>query len=313
MRRPPKPTPLLPPGTMSPTSALRLASLALLWGSSFLFIKVSLDGLGPFQIVLARMCAGAIVLGAFLAIRREQLPRQPAVWAHIAVAALIANIVPYFLFAWGEQRVDSAVAGALNATTPLFTVALALFTRTEAMITTTRAAGLALGFVAAVLVVAPWGNVSGSALGALACLAAAASYAIAYVYMHRYLIGRALSPLTLATAQITAGALILAAAAPLLARQATHLTTTVVASVLALGVLGTGLAYILLYRLIQDEGATTASTVIYLVPIVAVILGAIVLGEPITWNLFAGTAVVLTAVALSDKRAAPRGRPRRRL
>lgn len=304
---------------MSRTSALRLGALAMLWGSSFLFIKVSLDGLSPIQIVLARMCAGALVLCAFLAIRREGLPRQPGVWAHIAVAALVANLVPYFLFAWGEQRVDSAVAGTLNATTPLFTVALALSTRTEATITATRVAGLALGFVGAVLIVAPWGNLSGSATGALACLAAAASYGISFVYMHRYLIGRALSPLTLAAAQITAGALILAAAAPLLARQAVHLTTPVVASVLALGVLGTGVAYILNYRLIQDEGATTASTVTYLLPIVAVVLGAIVLGEPITWNLFAGTAMVLAGVALSDKRfvaqrsdvrspARPRGR-----
>lgn len=287
---------------MSRASMLRLGALALLWGSSFLFIKVSLDGLSPIQVVLARMCAGALVLGAFLAISREALPRRGAVWVHIAVAALIANIVPYFLFAWGEQRIDSTVAGTLNATTPLFTAVLAIGTHTEATISTLRAAGLVLGFVGAVLIVAPWQNFSGTATGALACLAAAASYGVSYVYMRRYLIGRALSPLALATAQITAGALMLAAASPLLARQHVELTAPVVASVLALGGLGTGLAYVLNYRLIQDEGATTASTVTYLLPIVAVILGAIVLAEPITWHLFAGAAMVLAGVALSDKR-----------
>lgn len=294
---------------MRPGSPLRLGTLALLWGSSFLFIKVALDGLSPIQIVLARMCAGALVLCAFLAIRREGVPRQPSVWAHIAVASLVANIVPYFLFAWGEQRVDSAVAGALNTTTPLFTFALALATRTETVASTARASGLLLGFLGAIVIIAPWGNFSGGVIGALACLGAAASYGVSYVYMRRYLTGRGLSPLTLAAAQITVGALILAAASPLLARQDMHLTTAVVASVLALGVFGTGLAYILNYRLIQDEGATTASTVTYLLPIVAVILGAIVLTESISWSLLAGTLLVLAGVALSSKRspAAPPG------
>src|ERR671937_544056 len=116
---------------MSRASAIRLALLACLWGSSFLFIKVALDGLSPAQIVLARMAAGALVLLAIVAARHEQLPRRPTTWAHIAVAAVVANLVPYFLFGWGEQRVDSAVAGTLNATTPLFTLAIARATGTE--------------------------------------------------------------------------------------------------------------------------------------------------------------------------------------
>jgi drug/metabolite transporter (DMT)-like permease len=289
---------------MSDASAVRLGALALLWGSSFLFIKVSLEGLSPMQVVLARMCAGALVLCSFLAIRREPLPRHPAVWAQIAVAALMANIIPYFLFAWGEERVDSAVAGALNATTPLFTVVLAIATRTEAGVSATRAAGLLLGFLGAVLIVAPWSDLGGSVAGALACLAAATSYGISYVYMQRVLVGRGMGPLALATAQITAGALMLMLAAPLIARQETHLTTRVVASALALGVLGTGIAYVLNYRLIQDEGATAASTVTYLLPIVAVIVGAIVLSEPITWHLFVGGTIVLAGVAVSQKRGA---------
>jgi drug/metabolite transporter (DMT)-like permease len=283
---------------MTRAGALRLGTLALLWGSSFLFIKVSLDGLSPIQIVLARMCTGALVLGAFLVVAGDALPRQPAVWAHIAVAAIVANLIPYFLFAWGEQHVDSAIAGTLNATTPLFTMALALTTRTEPL-RTHRAIGLALGFLGALLIIAPWHETSGSARGALACLAAAISYAVSYIYMHRYLIGRGHSPLALATAQITAGALMVAVAAPFVARQDVQLTAPVVASALALGALGTGLAYILNYRLIQDEGATTASSVTYLLPIVAVILGAILLGERITWTLVAGTATVLAGIAIS--------------
>jgi drug/metabolite transporter (DMT)-like permease len=290
---------------MSRASALRLAALACLWGSNFLLIKVSLDGLSPIQIVLARMATGALVLLAFVALRGEALPREPRTWGHIAVAAIIANLIPYFLFGWGEQRVDSAVAGTLNATTPLFTVALAVATATEASLNRRRAGGLLLGFLGAVLIISPWRDFSGTAAGALACLAAAFSYAVSYVYMRRYLTGRGTSPIVLATSQLTAGALMLVLAAPLVARQAVDLQLDVVASVLALGTLGTGLAYMLNYRLIHDEGATSASTVTYLLPIVAVILGAAVLGEAITWNLFAGTAIVLAGVALSERRRTP--------
>jgi drug/metabolite transporter (DMT)-like permease len=287
---------------MSRASAIRLALLAVLWGSSFLFIKVALDGLSPIQIVLARMAAGALVLLAIVRARHDQLPRTPKTWAHIAVAAVIANLIPYFLFGWGEQRVDSSVAGALNATTPLFTLAIAYATRTEPTITRERVAGFLLGFLGAVLIVAPWNSEGSSAAGALACLAAALSYGIAYVYMRRYLTNRGTTPIALAGAQISVGALMLIITAPVFADQAVDLQLDVVASVVALGALGTGLAYLLNYQLIHDEGATTASTVTYLLPVVAVILGAIVLTEPITWNLFVGTAIVLAGVAASDKR-----------
>jgi drug/metabolite transporter (DMT)-like permease len=294
------PTP--PHHRMSRASAIRLALLACLWGSSFLFIKLALDGLSPVQIVLARMTPGALVLLAIVAVRHERLPREPTTWARITIAAIIANLIPYFLFGWGEQRVDSAIAGTLNSTTPLFTLAIAYATRTEPTITRQRAGGFLLGFVGAVLIVAPWNSAGGSTAGALACLAAALSYGVSYVYMRRYLTGRGTSSIALAAAQITTGALLLLITAPVLANQAVDLQPDVLASVLALGALGTGLAYLLNYRLIQDEGATTASTVTYLLPIVAVILGAIVLGEPITWNLVVGTGVVLAGVAISDGR-----------
>jgi drug/metabolite transporter (DMT)-like permease len=296
---------------VSRASAIRLGLLALLWGSSFLFIKVSLEGLSPIQIVLARMTAGALVLLGIIALSHDRLPREPWTLGHIAVAAVVGNLIPYFLFGWGEERVDSSIAGALNATTPLFTLAIAFATRTEPNITRERAAGFLLGFLGAVLIVAPWESTGGSAAGALACLAAAASYGISYVYMRHYLTGRGTTPLALAAAQITVGALMLTVTAPVLADQAVDLQLDVVLSVLALGALGTGLAYLLNYRLIQDEGATTASTVTYLLPIVAVILGAIILSEPVTWNLFAGTAIVLAGVGLSERRFAPTGAARR--
>src|SRR3954454_16370357 len=146
------------PRRMSRGSAIRLALLACLWGSSFLFIKVALDGLSPVQIVLGRMTAGALVLLAIVALRHERLPREATTWMRIAAAAIIANLIPYFLFGWGEQRVDSAIAGTLNSTTPLFTLAIAYASRTEPNITRQRAAGFLLGFLGALLIVAPWNS-----------------------------------------------------------------------------------------------------------------------------------------------------------
>jgi drug/metabolite transporter (DMT)-like permease len=190
---------------MSRASAIRLALLACLWGSSFLFIKVALEGLGPMQIVLARMLGGALVLLGIVGVRHERLPREPGTWAHIAVASLVGNLIPYFVFGWGEQRVDSAVAGTLNATTPLFTLVIAFATGTEATVTRERVAGFVIGFLGAVLIVGPWDTASTSLAGAIACLVAAASYGVSYVYMRRYLTGRGTTPIALAASQISIG------------------------------------------------------------------------------------------------------------
>jgi drug/metabolite transporter (DMT)-like permease len=283
---------------------VRFGLLALLWGSSFLFIAVALDGLSPLQIVLSRMCIGAVVLLAVIAGQRLRLPRERALWGHLVIAALIANVIPYFLFAWAEQSVPSNVAGALNATTPLFTLGLAVALRQEQRSTGARLLGLVIGFLGALLVLAPWqeSGALGSRSGQLACLLAAASYAVSYIYMGRFIAGAGIPPLVLSASQLSMGALLLLLTAPLYAAAAVELTLPVVASVLALGALGTGAAYILNYRLLQDEGATTASVVNYFLPIVAVVLGVLVLGEPLTWNLVAGAALVLLGMAIAQGR-----------
>jgi drug/metabolite transporter (DMT)-like permease len=275
----------------------------VLWGSGFLLIKIALEGMSPIQIVLGRLVAAAVVMLGVVAYRKEALPRQLTPWAHLTVMAIVSNIAPYFLFAWGEQHISSGLAGVLNATTPLFTLLLAISTHTERL-TVPRVIGLALGFLGVVVLAAPWhdGGVGSSLLGVGAALLASASYAASYVYARRFLTVRQLSPLVLSTGQMVAGAVLLGALAPGVALQPMTLTTSVVVSVLVLGVVGTGIAYVLNYRLIADEGATAASTVTYLLPIVAVLLGLVVLAEPVGWNLAVGTLVVLVGVALSEGR-----------
>ena len=302
---------------MSRGSAARLVLLALIWGASFLFIELALRGLSPMQIVLGRLLAGSAVLLAILAIRRQPLPRDGVVWGHLALLALVANIAPFFLYGWGQERITSGLAGVLNGTTPLFTIAFALGALPEERLSRARAAGLLLGFLGVILVIGPWDQnpLTSSIPGQLACLGAALCYGISTVYARRFLTGRGTPVLSLSAAQVLIGTVIMLAAAPWLARGPVTLAPEVVASVLLLGGVGTGAAYLLYYRLIGDAGATSTSMVTYLIPVVAVTLGVVVLSEPVSWNLFAGAAVVILGVAVAEGRLRrrpgirPRSRP----
>jgi drug/metabolite transporter (DMT)-like permease len=295
---------------MAPRSLVRLALLALLWGSSFLWIKLALDGLAPLQVALVRLALGAAILLLIVRVRRLRLPRDRATWLALTVAALVGNAIPYLLFAIGEQTVSSSLAGALNATTPLWTLGIGLAARTERQLTPLRLVGLLVGFAGALVILAPWNAPSSGAIGgALACLGAAASYGLGYVYMGRRLAGRGLAPLVLSAAQLTAATGLLVLATPVAGRQPVHLSFAVLAAIGILGALGTGAAYVLNYQLITDEGPTATSTVTYLLPVVAVALGIVFLGEPAAAHLLIGTAIVLVGIALVGRTASsPDGR-----
>jgi len=135
----------MPPAAYRLATSARLGALALLWGSSFLLIKLALRGFTPYQIVLGQLAPGAPVLIAFSYVINERLPRGRRVWVHLAVAALLANLAPYLLFAVAERRIDSAVAGMINATTPLFTVVIAVLVGHETKPTRTQVVGLVVG------------------------------------------------------------------------------------------------------------------------------------------------------------------------
>ena len=282
----------------------RFVALSAIWGSSFLFIKEALEGLAPAQIVLGRLLAGAIVLAAAVGIRHGTWPRDARTWGHLAVLALVANVVPFCLFAWGEKHVSSAAAGVLNAATPLMTMLVALAVLPEERATPVRLLGLAGGFGGVVIILAPWraGAFHGALGGELACVGAAACYGVSFTYTRRFVTSRGYAPASLAAGQIAVAAVFAAAVVPVLAPTTPHLTTHVVLSVVALGAGGTGLAYLLYYGLIAEVGATTASMVTYLMPAVAVVLGVTVRHEPLTFNLVLGAAVVIGSVGLAEGR-----------
>jgi drug/metabolite transporter (DMT)-like permease len=218
---------------------------------------------------------------------------------HLTVAALFANALPYTLFGVGEQYVASNVAGVLNATTPLWTLAVGLAVRHEQRLVPTQLFGLLIGFVGTVVILSPWQRAGALHIGgALACLAAAASYGVSYVYMDRFLVGHDIPPLTLSAYQLVAATGLLGIATPVAGFPQVHLGPDVMAAIIVLGALGTGVAYVLNYRLITSEGSTTASTATYLLPVVSVLLGTAVVGEPITTSILIGSATVLGGVGV---------------
>ena len=291
---------------MTRSALPRIGLLALIWGSAFLWIKLADRGFSPVEVTLARLALGAAVLFAIVPVRREAIPRSGRLWVHIAVAALFANAVPYLLFAVAEQTVDSSTAGIINATTPLWTVVLALAVRHQKSVTSWQAAGLIVGFAGAVLIFTPWHTAGGLfSAGGLECLAASVSYAVSYIYMDRFLARRGIGPVVLSACQLAAAAVMLAIALAVTGVQTPHVTAESVAAIAVLGIIGTGFAYVLNYQIITSEGATVASTVTYLLPVVAIVLGVLVLGESITVTTLAGIALVLAGVALTRRRVKP--------
>ena len=285
-----------------PGTLIRFGVLALVWGSSFLWIKIALAGLSPVQIAVVRTALGAAVIVALVHARGHRLPRSRKAWGHLAFAALFGNVIPFILFAVGEKTVDSGVAGVINSTTPLWTLAIGLLLGFEKQRGGARLAGLVLGFVGTLLIFAPWERSGLASWGALACLAAAASYAVAYVYIGRTLSGQGLTSMQLSSTQLVIGTGLTALVVPVAGLQPVHLSLAAVVAVAVLGVFGTGVAFVINYRLIEDEGPTNATTVGYLLPVVSVLLGAAFLGEALSIRVVAGMVVVLFGIALTRRR-----------
>jgi drug/metabolite transporter (DMT)-like permease len=284
--------------------------LAATWGASFLFIKVGLEGLSVGQVVLGRLTCGAVALAVVCAVTRHSLPRQVRVWLHLLVVAVLLCVAPFLLFAWAEQRISSGLASIYNATTPLMTMLVAIVALPKERPTRMRLLGLATGFVGVLIVLGPWRGVgSGEVAGQLACLGATACYGVALVYLRRFVSPHGLSAIPVATVQVGLGAVIMLALAPIVAATPVQLTPQVVLATAALGVLGTGVAYVWNTNVVAGWGATNASTVTYLTPVVGVILGVLVLGEAFTWNEPVGALIVVLGIAITQNRLpAPGGR-----
>jgi drug/metabolite transporter (DMT)-like permease len=279
---------------------LWLLFLAALWGPSFLFIKVAVAEIPPLTLVVGRVGIAGILLYLILRFQgRNLLPFGP-IWGHLAVVALIQNAIPFVLFGWGEQYIDSGLAAILNGTTPLFTLILAhLFTRDDRL-TPTKAVGTMIGFGGLSVLIGPSlvAGIQATTWGLLAVTVASVCYGVAIIYSRRHL--RGLPPLVGPTTQLLLATLFLLPLS-LLIEQPYHLSAPswpALGSLLALSVLGTGLAFVIYYVLIERVSATYLSMVTYLVPVFGVILGVWVLKEQLDWNAYLGCTLILLGVMI---------------
>uniref|UniRef100_J1ZRN8 EamA domain-containing protein n=1 Tax=Streptomyces auratus AGR0001 TaxID=1160718 RepID=J1ZRN8_9ACTN len=285
----------------------RFAVLSLIWGFSFLFIKVGTQGFAPLQVTLGRVAFGALVLLTMLAIKRERLPRSVRTWAHLAVAALFLNVLPFSLFAYSELTIPSTLAGICNATSPLWGMALSVVALSEDRPTRRRVAGLGIGFLGVLTVLGAWQGFAGTDLtGTAMALGASLCYPIGWIYVRRTLGGGGHSHLAMSSAQLLLAAAQLAIVTPLFTTAPAHLPLVPLLAVFALGALGTGFAFLLQYGLVDEVGPTTAQMVTYFVPLIATAAGVVLLHERLSWNTPVGALIVLAGAALTQSK--PRAR-----
>jgi drug/metabolite transporter (DMT)-like permease len=284
--------------------AVQFVLTGIIWGSSFLFMKVALVGLSPAQVAWSRLILGALTLGLFVALRRESLPRSLAVWGHMTVLAISFCVVPFLLFSWAQQYVTSGLASIYNATTPIMTAVMAgLLFRVERL-KLVQIAGIVVGILGVMVIIAPWQglDLNQSLIAQFAILGATACYGFSLAYMRRFVADSGMSALVFSFLNIGIAAAIMAVLTPVIALTPVALDPWIVGSVLLLGCLGTGVAYIWNQNTLRAWGPTRASTVTYITPVVGVALGILVLGERISWNEPVGAIVVFLGILLAQDR-----------
>jgi drug/metabolite transporter (DMT)-like permease len=291
--------------TTQPTRSEWLIFLALgvMWGSSYLFIKLAVDSFGTFTLITLRLLIGAAFLWLTLAATRTPLPRDRRAYMHLLVMAVINIAIPFSLITWAEQSVDSALAAILNSTVPLLVIVIAPLFLPDEPIRLNGLLGLAVGFAGVALIMSPGlQHASGTAAGMIALLGSSFSYAVGNVYARRNV--RGLAPLIPAVFQVTFALAIVALLALLTERPWETARPDLEAwfSVVWLGVFGSGLAYLAYFRLLKSWGATRTSMVAYVLPVIGIILGFLVRNEPLDVTLIGGTGLVIAGVALVNGR-----------
>ncbi len=278
-------------------------ALGVTWGCSFIFIELGLEFLTPFGVAFVRCALGAITLLIIVKVRKIALPKDKSTWRKLWIVALLLNVVPGILFAFAQQYVTSVVAGIINATTPLMTMVFMLLLFREQKLKSEQIIGLLIGATGVMVVLGIWKGIGDNQLiGVVALLLAVSCYGYSFPYTTRKILPLGLKPEAAATIQLCMAAITLL---PLylfdgIAEENYRLTPLL--AVLALGVLGSGFAYIWNFSIIAAAGGSIASTVTYVTPVVAVIVGWIFLGEQITWHEPIGAVFVILGAAMTQGR-----------
>ena len=278
-------------------------ALGIVWGASFLFIEKSLTFLTPVGVAFFRCALGALALWVVLLRRKMRINRDYLLFLQLWVMGLLLNVFPGILFAYAQEQVSSILAGIMNALTPIMSILMIMIVFRSERLSFEKVFGIILGFFGVVIVLVVGqtiGQTSASAI--IALLLAVLCYGASYPFSSKYIIPRKLSPEILATTQVSLSALTLFPFFLLNGFHSYEISLEALLSILALGVLGTGIAYIWNFRNVELAGPSLASTVTYITPLVAVILGFLLLGEPLTWNEPLGGLIVLIGSAIAQGR-----------
>jgi drug/metabolite transporter (DMT)-like permease len=296
------------PTQTSPTRSvailLQFIGMGVIWGASFLFMKIALDGVSFYQVAWSRLVLGGLSLGVIVLVSRQRLPREPVVYLHFLVIAITNCVVPHLAFAWAEQYVSSGLASIYNAVTPITTALMATLAFHVEKLNRGQVLGVALGIGGVIVIIAPWQHaaLTGDLAGQLACLLAAVCYGFSFGYVRRFLSHRPIPGATFAFLNIGIAGAIMLLLTPVIAWQPVELTASIVASLLTLGILGTGVAYIWNINVLRAWGPTNTSTVTYITPIVGVLLGVVVLHETFSANQPLGAGLVFVGILFTQQR-----------
>ena len=284
---------------------LILGILAVIWGGAFFFIGVAVRHVPPLTYVWLRLTIAAAAMWFYLYVKGQKLGLPRQVWVSILLLALLNNALPFTLFGWGQTHIASGLASILNATTPIWGVVVAHFLTHDERMTPRKIAGVLLGFGGVATMIGPslLASLGTSALAQLACVTASLSYALAAVWARRFR-RMGVSPLSVTTGQLTAGALMMLPLAILVDQPWTHPFPPLTAwgAIAALALFCTAFGYVLYFRLIETSGATNALLVTLLVPPVAIVLGALFLNETLAVQDFVGLGLIALGLAAIDGR-----------
>ena len=291
--------------TMTPLEWAMLIALSLLWGGSFFFTGVAVMELPPFTIVALRVGIAAVVLNLVLPVMGLRMPTRPRDWLMFAALGLVNNALPFTLIVWGQTQIASGLASILNATTPLFTVLIAHVLTDDEKLSGNRLAGVLVGFAGVAALIGPeaLAGAGANVLAQLACIAAAISYGFASVYGRRVR-SMGMAPQVAATGMVTTSALVLIPIALVVEQPWTLAAPSAPAwgAVFGIAVLSTALAYLLYFRILATAGATNLMLVTFLIPISAILLGVLVLGERLEPQHLLGMALIGAGLAAIDGR-----------
>jgi drug/metabolite transporter (DMT)-like permease len=278
-------------------------ALGIVWGCSFIFIKLGLEFLTPFGVAFGRCALGALTLLIYLKLKGLTLVRDRKMIGHLWVVSLLLNVIPGIFFAWAETEVTSILAGIINAVTPLMTlIAIMVVSRNEKP-TRPQVVGLMLGFLGVLTVLGAWQGLGDNPLWAiLILLAAVTCYGFSFPYSRRFILPAQLKPEVMAATQVTLGAITLLPLFLINGIAKSEFLLEPVLAMIALGVFGSGFAYIWNFTIMRDAGSAIASSVTYVTPLVAVIVGFIFLNEKLHWYEPAGAVIVLLGASIAQGR-----------